>query len=144
MLFVKYGFSQDYLASVKRSIVITICRNKRKCNFANAITNSNHRIIPRSAWQKLINVNNIGGLFSGTTCGYHRVTILLRYLWIYNPLHQILRLSRRFRKIISVPFLKVAISGGKVGRPSKPCIYGKSGMSGSTSTVIGCLNTNLF
>ena len=26
-------------------------------------------------------------------------------------------------KIISVPFLKVAISAGKVGRPSKPYIY---------------------
>ena len=46
-------------------------------------------------------------------------------------------------KIISVPFLKVAISGGKVGRPSNPCISGKSGMLGSISAKIGCLNTIL-
>ncbi len=31
-------------------------------------------------------------------------------------------------KIISVPFLKVAIYAGKVGRPSKPYICGKGGM----------------
>ena len=31
-------------------------------------------------------------------------------------------------KMISVPFIKVAISAGKVGRPSKPYIPGKSGM----------------
>ena len=46
-------------------------------------------------------------------------------------------------KIISVPFLKVAISGGKVGRPSKPYVSRKSGMSGSTPAEIGCLNAIL-
>ena len=39
-------------------------------------------------------------------------------------------------KIISVPVLKVAISGGKVGRPSKPYISRKSGMSWSTPAGI--------
>jgi len=46
-------------------------------------------------------------------------------------------------KIISVPAVKVAISGGKVGRPSKPYISGKSGMSGSRPAEIVCLNTIL-
>jgi len=39
-------------------------------------------------------------------------------------------------EIISVPVLKVAISGGKVGRPSKPYISAKSDMSGSTPAEI--------
>jgi len=37
-------------------------------------------------------------------------------------------------KIISLPFLKVANSGGKVRRPSKPYyISGKSGIAGFTA-----------
>ena len=46
-------------------------------------------------------------------------------------------------EIISVPVVKVAISGGKVGRPSKPYISEKSDMPGSTPAEIGCLNTIL-
>ena len=46
-------------------------------------------------------------------------------------------------KIISVPFLKVAFSGGNVGGQSNPYIFGRSGMSGPTPAEIGCLNTTL-
>ena len=46
-------------------------------------------------------------------------------------------------KIKSVPFLKVAISAGKVGRPSKPYISGKGSTPGSTPAEIGCLSTIL-
>ena len=45
--------------------------------------------------------------------------------------------------IISVQFLKVAISGGKIGRPSKSYIFGKSGMLGPASAEIGCFSTIL-
>jgi len=46
-------------------------------------------------------------------------------------------------EMISVPVLKVAISGGKVERPSKPYICGKIDMWGSMPAEIGCLNTIL-
>ena len=42
--------------------------------------------------------------------------------------HNIWNFLEYLGKIISVPFLKVAFSRGKVGRPSKPYIPGKSGM----------------
>ena len=55
----------------------------------------------------------------------------------------VLPFLEHLRKIISVPYLKVAISGGKDGIPSKPYISRKSGMSGSSPAEIGCLNTIL-
>jgi hypothetical protein len=57
--------------------------------------------------------------------------------------HNIWNFLECLGKIISVPFLKVAFSRGKVGRPSKPYIPGKSGMQGPTPAEIGRLNTNL-
>ena len=58
------------------------------------------------------------------------------YAFSDNLGHNTYGLSCTLRKIISVPFLKVAISGGNVGRPSKSYISGKSGASGTTPAGI--------
>jgi len=42
-------------------------------------------------------------------------------------------------KVVSVPYLKVAFSGGKDGIPTKPYISRKSGLSGSLPAEMGCL-----
>ena len=49
----------------------------------------------------------------------------------------------RLGKIISAPFVKVAISAVKIGGHWKPYISWKSGLSGSTSAEIGWFSTIL-
>ena len=61
-------------------------------------------------------------------------TISGQYIWNFRE---------HLGKMISVPFLKVAFSGGNVGGQSNPYIFGRSGMSGPTPAEIGCLNTTL-